>query len=510
MRFQKSVRNLLVSWLGQAAYIIINMFVRKIFIDILGADMLGISGLFSNILSFLSFAELGIASAVCYSLYRPLAENDEKSIREIMYFFKIAYRMIGIFILTAGTLMLPVLYRIVPEVSQYKDASLYYEIFVINTALSYFYVYKATLIEANQDRYMKILNHYLWVCMLGIMQIAFLFFFRNYIVYLMLQTIFTLFENICVSKIADRHFPYLKENKKGFPRKETLREITRNVAGNFLNRFGTTLVTATDNILISRFVGLAVTGIFSNYAYIVTGVSQIFRQVYDAAQAGIGDLNAQSGIGRVREIYKEVLFDGYMIFSFGFVIMANCIFDFVGLWIGKDAMLPMGAIFLHLCNFFVAGMRTCNMVFINAMGLQWEAKYKGILEGLLNFVISIIWGAKLGLTGIILGTTISTIIVGVIIEPYILCKHGLRTEIGFVLVPLLKYIVCAFGTVILTGIINWRIMTESGGTIGRLIIKFVISCALCMIIFYVLWRTKAEYRSLQCRVIKLMHKLRGR
>ena len=125
MRFQKSIKNLLASWSGQAAYIVVNLFVRKVFINVLGADILGISGLFSNILTILSFAELGIASAVCYSLYKPLAEQNVSAIQEIMYFFKFVYRWIGIFILVAGTCFVPVLSILVPEVKSYDKIYIY-------------------------------------------------------------------------------------------------------------------------------------------------------------------------------------------------------------------------------------------------------------------------------------------------------------------------------------------------------------------------------------------------
>lgn len=507
MRFQKSLKNLLTSWIGQAAYMIVNLCARRVFINILGSDMLGIGGLFSNILSFLSFAELGIASAVCYSLYKPLAEQDEACLKRIMFFFKITYRVIGIFIFTAGTMMIPLLPHIVPEVKQYTDFAIYYELFVINTAASYFYVYKATLIEANQDRYMKIANHYIWVCLLGIMQIVGLLYFRNYLLYLVLQTIFTIGENISVSVMANRRFPFLKEKETRFPDRTVLKEILRNVAGTALNKIGTILVTGTDNILISRFSGLAVTGVFSNYAYVTTGLGQIFRQIYDSICAGIGDLNARDGAERVREIYREVLFGGHIFFSFGFVVMTCCLPDFICLWVGEESVLDFDVVILHLCCFYIAGMRTANITFMNALGLYWHGRYKGILEGVLNFGISIWLGSRMGITGVFLGTLFSALFLEFVVEPYILCRHGFKTGIMFTLVPFTQYHVRAIVSAFIIREICNRI-ADSLATVLGLLLKLIISVGLYALIVYVLWGRKTEFQKLMCRTKFVIDKSR--
>lgn len=502
MRFRKSVKNLLVSWVGQAAYIIINLFIRKVFINALGADILGIGGLFSNILSVLSFAELGISSAICYSLYRPLAEQDIEKIRQIMYFFKVVYRWIGIFILVAGTGFMFGLSLLVPEVDNYKNIYIYYELFVINTAISYFYVYNATLIEANQDRYIKIVNHYLWVCLLGILQIIFLIYFQNYIIYLILQIVFTLVENICISKIADRKFPYLKEKKCSLPEKKILKEIRKNVAGTSVNKLRALLVLATDNILISRFAGLTVTGFYSNYTYIVNGVSQILIQIYGAVQAGIGDLNVREDIGRVREIYKEILFYGYTFYSFGFIVLMNCISDFICVWIGKEATLNSVVVYLNLWCFYLTGMRETNIIFLNALGLQWRGKYRVVLEGVINLGISVVFGMRIGLPGIIVGTLISGIVVGGILEPEILCKYGLKTNILFWIVPFMKYSICSVVASYFIWIVNSKILMEN--IAGMLFVKAAVSFILYFTIVYVVWGRTEEFKRLKNRLYLLL------
>lgn len=498
MRFQKSIKNLLVSWLGQVVYIVINLFARRIFVNTLGIEILGVSGLFSNILSFLSFAELGIASAVGYSLYKPLAENDIESIQKIMYFFKLAYQGIGCLILVIGTCLIPTLDTLVPAVSGINSAYVYYELFVINTAVSYFYTYKATLIEANQDRYLKIANHYFWVCLLGIIQIISLYYFQNYIIFLMLQVTFTLIENICVSKIADKQFPYLKVSKKQLPSKKILTEIGRNVIGTSLNKAGSVLVTATDNILISRFVGLIATGFYSNYTYVTNGIWQILIQIYAAIQSGIGDLNIREGTEYVKKIYKEIIFVSFIVFYFGFLVLLVCMQDIILIWIGETSILDISIVYVCLYNFLISGIRSANITFINALGLYWKGKYRVIIEGILNFILSVILGKYYGLIGVLLGTTISGIVTGFILEPYILCKHGFQSKVWFVWIPFLKYITHAVVFSTITEVICSSIAYQN--IFITLFIKLIICFMVYFSSIYAVYKRTYEFKQLIHRV----------
>lgn len=496
MRFHKSIKNLIVSWVGQLLYIIINLYVRKVFTARLGLDVLGISGLFSNIISILSFTELGIASAMCYSLYKPLAEQDTGCIQSIMYLFKLVYKCIGIVVLVLGIGLVPVLHLLVKELGNYENIYIYYIFYVVNSAVSYFYIYKATLIEANQDRYIKILIHYVCVCMMGIVQIVFLLVIPNYFFFLVLQINFTVLENICISREADKMFPYLKNKKNNLPEKKILKEIKHNIIGTALNKF--TILNATDNILISRYVGLGITGIFSNYTYITSGIGQILVQVYGAVQAGIGNLNVLEDSGKVQKTYRELMFDGHFMYSFSFVIILNCISDFVYFWFGESTILDILVVYLHLLNFYIAGIRTANITFLNAMGLYWRGKYRGILEGMLNLVISIVLGSRIGLSGIIIGTFISEICVGVIMEPYILCKYGFRTGTFFAVSAMLKNVVFLLVSSIL--VMQICKMVVFPNILLQLAVKGLLSGFLYLVMMYIVYGRTFEYKKLIERI----------
>jgi len=493
MRFQKSLKNLFAGWLGQAVYIFINLILRKVFLNTLGMEMMGIQGLFANILNILSFAELGFASAFSYSLYKPLVEKDVERIQSIMHLFKVIYCVVGIFIFSAGTCLIPFLNVLIPEVQKYKYAAFYYELFVLNTSVSYFFSYKATLVEANQERYKKILNHYFWVCFLGLVQIFSLIWFENYIVFLVIQLLFILVENISISVIADKIFPYLRKTN-GSSCKAVWADIKKNVAGTFLNKIGSVMVTATDNILISKFAGLAVTGIFSGYVYIVNGIWQIAIQVFEAIQAGIGDLNAKEGSKRIEEIYNEVIFYGFIIYSFNVTVLVSCLTDFIFVWMGADAVLDNFSVCLYLCTFYISGMRRANNTFINAMGLYWNGRYRTFIEGMFNLGFSIILGWKIGIKGVVLGTVISGIMIGWVVEPYIVYKYGIKTSPIFAWKIYIKYALYAFGIASLSRLTTNQILIENG--IVRLVVKLMISTFLYICITCTLWKKTKEFEGL--------------
>lgn len=506
MRFKKSMLNLLASWLGQVLLVLVNLVVRRVFVDTLGEDYLGISGLFANVLSILSLAELGIGSAINYSLYRPIAENNYEEIKAIMKFYKMVYRVIGFTIIVAGIAIIPFLSIIVPEVKNYDNIYIYYGMFVLNTAISYFYSYKSTLIVANQNRYAYILNHYAWVCILGVVQVVCLYQTKNYVLYLVLQAAFTLFENISISKIADKMFPYLKEKTVSKMDRAIWTDIKKNTLAMMLDKIGWVLVTATDNIVMSRYFSLAITGIYSSYAYVVNCVGQILAQIFTAIQAGVGNLGVEEGVEARERIYKESFFAGYVFYSFGSICLSICLTPFIQIWMGDKYVMDQVTVFLIVFAFYLSGLRQVNLTFIRGLGLFWQTKWKAFLEGSVNLIVSIVLVKKIGISGVFIGTVISAIISGWFIEPYIVYRDGLKQSYKKFWVLNLKYL---FSTVIFTGIAYYLQVTIS---FPKGFLSLMGQLLLCILIYalgmFLLWRKNEEFISLRTRVLMLLSKIK--
>lgn len=211
MRIKSSMVNLVFAITGQSLGLLISFFARIVFIQILGKEYLGLNGLFTNILSLLSLVELGIGPAITYSLYKPLAHKDISKVKSLMRLYKKAYITIGILILILGLLMMTFLEVFIKTIPDIPYIHLIFFLFVLNSAISYFYSYKRALIISDQKRYIATIYRYSFFILLNIIQIFMLYLTQNFILFLICQILVTLAENIVVSKKADKLYPYLKE-----------------------------------------------------------------------------------------------------------------------------------------------------------------------------------------------------------------------------------------------------------------------------------------------------------
>lgn len=428
-RTEKSIINFLCALIGQGLGLLISFISRIFFIKLLGNEYLGLNGLFTNILSVLSLAELGVGTAITYSLYKPIADNNTRKLKMLMQFYKKVYTLIGIIILILGICITPFLNLFLKEIPTINNIELIYILFVINTAISYFYSYKTNLIIANQKNYITTIYHYISIIILNIVQIIYLFFQKNYIGYLFLQIIATLLENILISAKANKMYPYLK-NKTKIPLDFTTKNsIIKNTKAMMMHKIGGVVVNSTDNILISIIIGLSSVGLYSNYYLIINALNKIISQLYSSITASVGNLCASSTKIKQYLIYKSINFLTFWIYSFSSICLLILFNPFIEIWLGKEYLFSMDIVLILVINYYITGMRKSVLTFREATGLFEKDKYKALVESIVNIVFSILLAKKLGILGIFLGTFISSISTCVWVEPYILYKYGFNRKI---------------------------------------------------------------------------------
>lgn len=250
-RTQYAIKNASITTCMQIVNIILGFVSRTIFIYLLNSDYLGVNSLFTNILTVLSFAELGIGNAIVFSLYKPIAENDKKKIQALMKFYKNAYWLIGGFIFFAGLCVIPFLGIIINEKPVIDESlTLIYFLYLSNTAISYFFSYKKTLITACQKDYVVQVYTRVFQFIQLVMQSIFLLITHNFIIYLIILIICTIGQNIALSIKADKMFPILKENNNNVLLEEEKKSIFDNVKALFVYKFGSVILNGTDNIII--------------------------------------------------------------------------------------------------------------------------------------------------------------------------------------------------------------------------------------------------------------------
>lgn len=484
MRTQKSIKNLTYAMVGQIFGILISFFSRIVFIKILSTEYLGINGLFTNILTMLSLVELGVGSAMIYNLYKPLAINDKEHVKSLMKLYKKSYSIIGIIVIFLGVLFTPLYPYLIDEVPNISNLNLIYILFVLNTGISYFYSYKRSLIICDQKRYIATIFRYAMYFILNVIQIIILIFTKNYVLFLITQVLFTWLENFLISKKADKMYPYLLEKDvKPLPKKE-LKEIKRNIKAMMFHKIGGVIVNSTDNILLSRIVGITSVGLYSNYYMITNALETIIMQVFNSIVASVGNLNAKADKKKLQEVFDKVFFLNFAIFCIVCTCLFNLINPFINLWLGKEYIFNIGTVAVIIGCFYLKGMRRSCLTFRDALGIFWYDRYKPIVESIINLVASIILGKEYGVAGIFIGTIISTVTTSLWIEPYVLYKYGFNDKVKKYIKQLCKYTLSfVFICIITTSICRFITGMSILAIMLKAIICLFISLSL-VIIFY--------------------------
>lgn len=429
MRTNNSIKNIITALIGQGLGIILSFILRMVFISILGAEYLGVNGLFTNILSILSLAEMGLGSAIIYSLYKPLAVGDVRKIKELMHFYELAYRGIGVIIFILGIGMIPFLEYIIKDQPNIPHLTFIYLLFLINTVASYFFAYKRSLIIADQKSYITTIYRYGFYAVLNILQIGILLITKNFILFLLAQIIITIIENLMVSFKANRLYTFLKDEEKVRLDKISRQEISKNVKALMCHRIGNVVVNGTDNIIISIFVGVFWVGLYSNYYLITNSLNIIIGQIFTSVTASIGNLSVVEGREKNYFMYKSIFFINFWIAGLSSVMLWILINPFITTWVGKEYILTKSIVFIIIINFYIMVMRKTTLVYRDAMGLFWHDRYKPIFEAVINIVVSVLLAPKLGIAGVFIGTFISTVTTAFWVEPYILYKYGFEMKV---------------------------------------------------------------------------------
>ncbi len=429
-RTNNSIKNYRMTMLSQMASILLNFIGRTFFIRLLSIEYLGVNGLFSNILSLLSLAELGVGTAITYMMYKPIAEDDRVKVAAYNQLYKKIYNCIGVFILVTGLSLTPIIYKLIKEPPQISE-SIYiiYALFVINTAISYFYTYKRSLLIAHQKEYVNNQNIILFAIIKDVVLIALLYAFRSYYIYLTAQIVITFISNVVISRKTDKIFPEITSmSKQKIPASE-IKTIIKNTLAMVCHKIGSVVVSGTANIFISYFVGLATVGVYSNYVMISTAALQIVGKGVNSLTASFGNLVATSSQQNILNVFKRVYFINFILSLVIATFFYALVDPFITIWIGDKYLLEHKSILIIAINaLFFYQMRVPSQMVINTYGLFWQIKWKSLVEAIVNLGCSFLFAAyfKWGIFGILLSSLISNLATSLWWEPYIAFKNGLK------------------------------------------------------------------------------------
>lgn len=508
-RTENSIRNTVTALVGQVATLVLSFITRTIFIKYLGASYLGINGLFSNILSVLSFAELGFGTAIIYALYKPIAENDQRRIVALMNFYAMVYRFIGIFILVVGLLLIPNLTFFIGDTSEIPKNLpplwLIYVLYLFNSAVSYFFNYKRSLITASQNGHIDSINTLFFTIVRNIFQILILIIWRAFVPYLIVQIICTFLGNVFISIEADKLFPYLKQYKDEHLDKESIKSILKNVMAMACHKLGSVIVSGTDNILISKFVGVIATGYYSNYTLLTGTVKTFYVQIFSPITASVGNLVAEKSKDKSYDLFNNLLFVNAYIAVFCTTCLTTLINPFIRMLWGEEYVFGMHIVIFIMINFFVTCMRQTSCMYIDTNGLFWQVKWKSVVEALINLIASVFLAKQLkwGVLGVIIGTTISTFMTNFWWEPYVVYKYAFERSLKDYFGNYLKYSVC----VVFSIAVSFLIESWMPDSLAFFVLRCVVSVCIPNVLIFLFYRNTSQFKYLIIVANRVLNKI---
>lgn len=402
-----SARNVATSIGGQLLNNILRFICRTVFIYTLGKEYLGISSLYGNVLTLLSIAELGFGTAVTYSLYQPIADHDTEKIKALMGFFKKAYQIIGLAILGLGLLLTPFLPYLMSGVTDKVNIYLYYILYLLQTVVSYlFYAYKAVLLTADQKKYVADLIQYVVQICMNVVQIIFLAVLRSFLLYTVTAIGFNILQNLLTAVAADKRYPFLKEPAQKL-NKEDRKTIFTRIYATFLYKISTAVGTATDNLIISTFIGTVMVGIYDNYQTIVSVFQNLLTGVIQSFSASVGNLFVTKGEDRSELVFRGINLANNLLVALLSVLFLLILQPFIRIWIGTGWLLSTPVLIIIVYNFATNYMELVVNIYNEATGVFVKRKYRAVATAVVNLVVSIILVKWIGLGGVFLGSIIS-------------------------------------------------------------------------------------------------------
>lgn len=411
-RKKSSFKNMITAVSSNVLTIIVGLVAQAVFIKILGSEYLGLNGLFSNVISMLGIVELGMGSAIIYNMYKPIAEENHEKIKSLMQFYKKSYRIITLIISIIGIMIIPFIKYIVDIESVTVGINVYlvYILFLLETICSYILSYKRSMLYADQKEYITNIIHMGYTILVNTMQLTFLYFTHDYYLYLIIKVMMRLVENIVISSYVNRRYSYLLDNNVTKLDSKTEKDIFQKIKALFFHKIGTFIVSGTDNIIISKYLGLVTVGLYSNYYMIINAVQTVINHIIQATRASVGNLLVTESKTKHFDIFNKIRFVNFWISCFSSICIFVIMDSFITIWIGYKFVLPTKVLLVLIINFFIVSSRSTYGAFKEAAGIFYEDRFVPIIESLLNIVLSIIFVKKFGLMGVFMGTIASGLV----------------------------------------------------------------------------------------------------
>ena len=439
-RVHRSVMNIKVGMLFYVLSLFLAFFSRKVFLDCLGAEFIGLTGMLMNIMSFLSVAELGIGTSIVYFLYKPLQEDNHEKINEVMSMLAYLYRCIGFIIFGIGlivSLFFPWWFNNISEGLPLVYFAFYS--FLATTVSFYLFNYKHLLVSANQKQYMVSAYFQTIGIVQSLIQILLAYFFRNLYLWVVVGLVFTIIGIIVFNYRIHKLYPWLQISlKDGHTNLRKYPEVLRKTRQVFIQKMKDFILYRCDELLVGIFVSITQVAFFGNYTIIINKFVYLVNILTDGMSAGVGNLLAEGNEKNIMKVFWEMMATRF--FIMGMIIFSLIMFiqPFISCWVGHQYLLNDTIIYLLLFHLFLRPQFVTVYVFIGSAGLYSDV-WTSWTELVINIIVTLCLAPFYGIIGILLGKIISMFFFNIIWKPYYLFKEGFHKSVWDYWRPMITY-----------------------------------------------------------------------
>ena len=499
MHGKKIINNSMISIFYKITMLLLGFITRKIFIVCLGEEILGLNSLYSNLLEFLNLADLGIGVAVQYQLYEPLVKKDNEKLSRIVTASKRIYNTIGLIVLIIGI--------IISFFIQYLIKNTNYPIWYIQCAflinvtgisLSYFFVHKRLFLQANEDLGLVNIIDLTAKVVIVVVSLATTMIFRNYFIYLGINALYGLTSNLIINYIFSKKHKEVKSNAKNI--KDEIKELTANLKNVLPMKLSNYVYNSTDNIVISKVMGLSTVALYSNYMTIINGIMGIEYLLGNVITASFGKIIKEvENVSRVYRYFNIYEYIQFILTSFCVVCLVLLGNSFIDLWLGSEFIIEKTAYILLVVDFFIHSMYQPAYVMYGASGKFKNDKIITLISAIMNIIISIILVNFIGLAGVIIGTLITDIYIW-IVRTHQMVKKYFNQKYTIYILKILKYVISTVISLFIAMFVCEKIHINN--LLLEIIIKGIICLTISMIVNYIFSFRSEEFRDCKNYLIK--------
>lgn len=502
-RLEKATKTIAFNFVNSALSSVLGFISRTVFVATLGFEYLGLAGLLSNVLGFLSISELGIAAAIGFSLYKPLANKDDDTVSALMSLYRKAYAVIAGIVLFAGIGLFFFLDFFIPPEQQPHGTSVAYFAFLLNSVAGYLLSYKTTLISSDNQSYRLAPIIACASIIRTICQIVALLLTKSYVVYIVIQIVCSIVQMVVQNRLITKSYPQINFHSTKKLEAGVSQQIKRNIGGLVIAKIGDYLVNSTDNLIITKLVSLAATGIYSNYLLIRDLVNGFIATFFGGISASLGNIVAVESDKKKLEVFDTLLFSAFFVYSFEAVCFL-CLFNpFIGeLWLGNEFVFPISTVAVIVINNFLTGLRIPIIHMKNAAGKYMEDAWIPFAFAGINLVASILLAKYYGITGVFLGTMIGSLLTADWYRPIVIYKHVFHTSAVKYFRKYILYVV--LGLTYMAVAYQLCSFVKTGYLIVDFIIKGMIAACLPLALNVLLFHKTTEFAAVKEMVFRIL------